>query len=129
MAALALDDGEVLTEGPAILQYMTDLRPASGLAPENGSIERVHLQVWLNFITSEIHAGSSLLFDRDLPKSVQDYYQFKAVRRIDVAEAWLEERNYLIGDRFMVADAYLWAAATGDPSRQPSAAAIGGVRH
>lgn len=66
VAALVLDTGDVLTEGPAIVQYLSDLKPNSGLAPANGTLERVRLQEWLNFITSEIHAGSSPLFNEEI---------------------------------------------------------------
>ncbi len=63
VAALELDDGQILTEGPAMVQYLADRKPEYGLAPRAGSWERVRLQEWLNFITSEIHAGSAPLFN------------------------------------------------------------------
>jgi glutathione S-transferase len=108
VAALMLDDGQVLTEGPAILQYLADLRPEAGLAPENGSLERVRLQEWLNFITAEIHAGSSPLFDRNLPEAMREIVKAKLFRRLDNIEARLAEASYLMGERFTVADAYLF---------------------
>jgi len=108
VAALMLDDGQVLTEGPAILQYLADLRPECGLAPENGSLERVRLQEWLNFITAEVHAGSSPLFDRSLPMAVQEAVKAKLFRRFDIVEARLADARHLMGDRFTVADAYLF---------------------
>lgn len=108
VATLMLDDGQVLTEGPAILQYLADLRPKSGLALENGSLERVRLQEWLNFITAEIHAGSSPLFDKSLPTAVQETFKAKLFRRLDIVEARLADADYLMGERFTVADVYLF---------------------
>lgn len=109
VAALVLDAGDVLTEGPAILQYLADLEPSSGLAPPSGSLDRVRLQEWLNFITAEIHAGPSLLFDRTLPESVQDTLKAKLFRRLAVIDVRLSMQPYLMGERFTVADAYLFA--------------------
>lgn len=108
VAALMLDDAQVLTEGPAILQYLADLRPKYGLAPENGSLERVRLQEWLNFITTEIHAGSSPLFDKSLPTTVQEAVKAKLFRRLDIVESRLADTDYLMGERFTVADVYLF---------------------
>lgn len=108
VAALSLDSGEVLTEGPAIVQYLADLKPSSRLAPPNGTLERVRLQEWLNFITSEIHAGSSPLFNKELPASVQDTFKGRIFRRLDFVEKHLAKQSYLMGDRFTVADAYLF---------------------
>ena len=62
---LELDDGQRLTEGPAIVQYLADLKPEAQLAPASGTFERVRLQEWLNFITSEIHKTYSPLFNPD----------------------------------------------------------------
>ncbi|WP_425624674.1 glutathione transferase GstA [Agrobacterium radiobacter] len=108
VAALALDTGDILTEGPAILQYLADLKPDSGLAPANGTLERARLQECLNFITSEIHAGSSPLFNRDLPKTVRDLFETKLMRRFDLIEPGLATQDYLMGNRFTVVDAYLF---------------------
>lgn len=108
VAALRLDTGGVLTEGPAIVQYLADLNPESGLAPANGTLERVRLQEWLNFITSEIHAGSSPLFNRDLPETVRHLFKTKLSRRFDLIETGLAAQDYLMGNRFTVADAYLF---------------------
>ncbi|MBO1021066.1 glutathione transferase GstA [Methylobacterium sp. SD274] len=108
VAALELDDGEVLTEGPAIVQYLADLRPELGLAPANGTLERVRLQEWLNFITSEIHAGAAPLFNQTLPKPVRSTFETRLFRRLDLIDATLLKKAYLLGDRFTVADAYLY---------------------
>ncbi|WP_323688868.1 glutathione binding-like protein [Rhizobium sp. AN83] len=129
VAALALDTGDVLTEGPAILQYLADLKPDSGLAPANGTLERARLQEWLNFVTSEIHAGSSPLFNRDLPETVRDLFETKLTRRFDFIETRFATQDYLMGNRFTVVDAYLftvlgWIKGFGiDLSRWPKVAA------
>ena len=61
--ALGLDDGSLLTEGPAIVQYMADQKPESGLAPKSGTKERLHLQEWLNFISTELHKAMGTFFN------------------------------------------------------------------
>lgn len=108
VAALELDDGQILTEGPAIVQYLADLRPESGLAPPAGSWARVRLQEWLNFITSEIHAGSALLFNQALPDAVLSLFREKLFRRFDFLQDTLAEKAFLMGLSFSVADAYLF---------------------
>lgn len=108
VAALELDNGEVLTEGPAIIQYLADLKPSAGLAPPAGTWPRVRLQEMLNFIPSEIHAGVAPLFNRDLPESAQAIFRERLFRRMAVLEETLGERPYLLGAAFTVADAYLY---------------------
>lgn len=108
VAALELDSGEVLTEGPAIVQYLADLKPEAGLAPAVATLARVRLQEWLNFITSEVHAGSSPLFNRALPEEALAIFRDRLFRRLDFIEVNLASRDYLVGDGFTVADAYLF---------------------
>lgn len=108
VAALELDDGQILTEGPAIVQYLADQKPESGLAPPAGSWERVRLQEWLNFISTEIHAGSALLFNKTLPDDVMAIFREKLFRRFDYLQATLAEKAFLMGPSFSVADAYLF---------------------
>ncbi len=105
VAALALDNGELLTEGPAILQYLADLKLQAQLAPPPGSWARVRLQEMLNFITSEIHAGVAPLFNRELP---QNYFRERLQRRMATLETALSAHDYLTGANFTVADAYLY---------------------
>ena len=114
--ALELDDGQLLTEGPAIVQYLADRAPAAGLAPANGSFERVRLQEALNYLTSEIHKAYSPLFKDDVLPAVREERLEYLKRRYAFIEKQLEGRTYLTGDRFTVADAYLftltrWARA------------------
>ncbi|MDR3515051.1 MAG: glutathione transferase GstA [Azospirillaceae bacterium] len=108
VAALRLDSGTVLTEGPALVQYLADLKPEAQLAPANGTLDRVRLQEWLSFISSEIHAGSSPLFNKELPEPVQAIFMTKLFNRFDLIEATLTGRTYLTGDRFTIADTYLF---------------------
>lgn len=108
VAALQLENGEVLTEGPALVQYLADLKPEAGLAPANGTLERVRLQEWLNFITSEIHGGSALLFNKDLPEAVLNLFKARLFKRFDLIESTLNTTPYLMGGSFTVADAYLF---------------------
>lgn len=108
VAALELDDGEVLTEGAVIVQYLADLKSSAGLAPPQGSWERVRMQEWLNFITSEIHAGVAPLFNAALPGEVRSIFIDKLHRRVALLETALRQNDYLLGASFSVADAYLY---------------------
>jgi glutathione S-transferase len=105
---LELDGGERLTEGPAIVQYIADRKPESGLAPKAGTIERVRLQEWLNFLTSEIHKGFSPLFSPDTPEDYKPVVKKRLAGRFDWLSKELDGRGYLVGDRFTVADGYLF---------------------
>ena len=126
---LELDDGHCLTEGPAIVQYIADRKPASGLAPANGTIERYRLQEWLNFITSEIHKQFSPLFAADTPDEYKAIAKQKIAKRFDWLAEQLLNRDYLMGNSFTVADGYLfvmlrWTKFTGiDLNRWPVLAA------
>ena len=106
--ALELDDGAVLTEGPAIVQYLADLEPDAALAQASGSFGRVRLQETLNYLTSEIHKSYSPLFKADVLPQVREERLAYLTRRYALIEQQLEGRKYLFGDRFTVADAYLF---------------------
>ncbi|AXK53317.1 glutathione transferase GstA [Pseudomonas protegens] len=108
VAALQLDNGEVLTEGPAILQYLADLKPEAGLAAANGSWQRVRLQETLNFITSEVHGIMGWLFNPGLDDSVKEVFRQKLFKRFALLEQTLERQDYLQGGQFGIADAYLF---------------------
>jgi len=105
---LELDDGRRLTEGPAIVQYLADLRPQKGLAPENGSFERYRLQEWLNFITSEIHKAFSPLFKPDLDPAIGQHSREKLHTRLAWLAGQIRDGEFLMGKSFTVADAYLF---------------------
>ncbi|MHC8365686.1 glutathione transferase GstA [Pseudomonas sp. ZT5P21] len=108
VAALQLDNGEVLTEGPAILQYLADLRPEANLAPANGTFARVRLQEWLNFVSTEIHGGLGWLFNAQFSEEVKTPIKEKLFKRFAVLCQTLERQDYLMADGFSVADAYLF---------------------
>jgi len=105
---LELDNGERLTEGPAIVQYLADLKPGAKLAPANGTFERTRLQEWLNFISTEIHKSYSPLFNAALPEAAKSIFKDKLTQRYAFVAATLDKHDYLLGSRFTVADAYLF---------------------
>lgn len=107
VAALMLDNGEVLTEGPAILQFLADLAPGNALAPAQGTWQRTRLQEHLNFISSEIHGGSAPLFNSEIPEAVKAIFKRTLFKRLDFLSQTLAGRDYLMG-AFGVADAYLF---------------------
>ncbi len=105
---LVLDNGETLTEGPAIVQYLADQKPQSKLMPAAGSLERYRVLEWLNFITSELHKSFSPLFNPAAAQAWKDAAIANLNRRFDYTAQQLANRQYLIGDQFTVADAYLF---------------------
>jgi glutathione S-transferase len=109
--ALELDDGSILTEGTAIMQYLADQKPAAGLAPANGTLERYRLQEWLGFINSEVHKSFGPLFDATAAAAVKDAARKRIAKRLGFVEKSLAGRQFLMGDRFTVADAYLYTIA------------------
>ncbi len=106
--ALELDDGQVLTEGPAIVQYLADLKPDSGLAPRAGTLERYRLMEHLNYLTSEVHKGFSPLFKSDTPAEAKKIALDNLAKKFDWLSTKLADRKFLMGDTFTVADAYLF---------------------
>jgi glutathione S-transferase len=106
--ALELDNGQVLTEGPAIVQYLADQKPEAGLAPKAGSFERYRLQEWLNFLTSEIHKTFSPLFKPNTPEEYKAIAKENLATRFEWIDKQLAGREYLMGSQFTVADAYLF---------------------
>jgi glutathione S-transferase len=116
--ALELDDGAVLTEGAAILQYIADQRPAAGLAPAAGTLDRYRLQEWLGFIGTELHKSFSPLFNPTTPDDVRAATRERLEGRFGFTAAALDGRPFLLGEHFTVADAYLytvlgWTKAVG----------------
>ena len=105
---LELDDGERLTEGPAIVQYIADQAPQSKLAPPNGTLARYRLQEWLNFITTELHKQFSPLFNAAVPEEFKAMQRKKLRDRLAWVDGQLEGKSYLMGEDFSVADAYLY---------------------
>ena len=108
---LELADGQRLTEGPAIVQYIADLAPASQLAPAAGTMARYRLMEWLNFITSELHKGFSPLFNPAMPEEAKVLSRAKLTERLTWVDTQLEGKSFLLGDSFTVADGYLFTVA------------------
>ncbi|ALN63422.1 glutathione S-transferase [Lysobacter antibioticus] len=106
---LELDDGRVLTEGVAMLLHLADLKPEAGLAPAVGTPERDELHRWLNFISSELHKTfSPWLFHPEYGEQAANVARERLAKRLAVVERHLADRDYLLGERFSVADAYLF---------------------
>jgi glutathione S-transferase len=106
--ALRLDNGEVLTEDAVLLQYVADQKPEAGLSPKSGTMERYRLMEWLNFISSEIHKTLGALFN---PKITPEWKEDRIAlfgRRCDYIVKTLGNKPYLTGDKFTIADAYLF---------------------
>ncbi len=106
--ALRLDDGQVLTEGPAIIQYLADRVPEKKLAPPMGTIERYRLMQWLNFISTELHKGFSPLFNPQAHEEWKAVATAQLARRLGSVSLQLEGKDWLLGNDFTVADAYLF---------------------
>lgn len=106
--ALVLDNGQLLTEGPAIVQYLADQKPGSGLAPAAGSVERYQLQEWLNYISTELHKSIGGLFNKKMPAEWRATVKENIANRLDFVTKSLGDKPYLTGDTFTVADAYLF---------------------
>lgn len=129
--ALEVAPGTVITENPAILQYLADIRAEAGLAPAAGTIERVRLQEWLNFTASELHKAFGPYFSgRRLEAEEKERVEANLARRIgDVEHGLSDGRDHILGEAFSVADAYLfvvlnWANFIGvDLGRWPKVAA------
>ena len=105
---LELDDGTRLTEGPAIVQYIADRKPESGIAPPAGTLARYRLQEWLGFINSEVHKGFSPLFNPAMPDAYKTIATQGLGKRFDYLAAHLSAHDFLLGDKFTVADGYLY---------------------
>ncbi|MFA9217394.1 MAG: glutathione transferase GstA [Sphingomonadaceae bacterium] len=106
--ALQLDGGQLLTEGPAIVQYLADLAPQQQLAPPAGSLGRYKLTEWLNFIATELHKPYAPLFTPTASEELKASSRAALARRLPTAAAALAHSDYLLGDQYSVADAYLF---------------------
>jgi len=116
--ALGLDNGELVTEGPVIVQMIADKASAKNLAPARDSAERYKLQEWLNFITTELHKNFSPLFQPAIPDEVKNFFKDRIKGKFKYADSKLAGQDYLMGKQFTVADGYLfvmlkWAERTG----------------
>jgi glutathione S-transferase len=113
---LQLDDGQTLTEGVAIVQYLADHAPEAQLAPKNGTFERYRLQEWLNYVATEIHKGFSPLF-RKPPPEFRQVLLDGLVAKFAYLDAHFQANQFLMGERFTVADAYLFTLLTWAPGQ------------
>jgi glutathione S-transferase len=105
---LELDDGQRLSEGPAIVQYIGDKAPASGLMPAAGTMARYRQIEWLNFVSTELHKSYSPLFNPAMPEEGKAVYRQRLLGRYKYVNEQLEGKQYLMGDTFTAADAYLF---------------------
>lgn len=108
---LELDNGERLTEGPAIVQYLADQVPDRKLAPAFGTMARYRLMEWLNFITSELHKSFGAFFTPGMPDDAKALYRNRLRQRLQYVDEQLAGKSYLMGDDFTVADAYLFTVS------------------
>ena len=106
--AIKLDDGKILTEVAVILQYLADQKPQSGLAPKAGTTDRYRLMEWLNFVATEIHKTLSALFNSKITPEWKENQIALFGRRCDILAWELNGKQYLMGDKFSVVDAYLF---------------------
>jgi glutathione S-transferase len=106
--ALQLDDGEILTEGPAIVQYLADQKPDTALVPACGTRARYRLQEMLGYINSEIHKSYGPLFNPAITAAAREERVAYLHKRYALLEGRLARHDYLVGDRFSAADAYLF---------------------
>ena len=110
--ALQLDDGSVLTEGPVISQYLADQKPDSKLMPAAGTMARYRVQEVLGYINSEIHKSYSPLFTPNTSDAVKEERKAYLTKRYKMIEDTLAKQQYIAGDHFTVADAYLYTVTT-----------------
>jgi glutathione S-transferase len=112
---LELDSGDRLREGPAIVQYIADQVPDKNLAPANGTLARYQMQSWLNFIGTELHKGFGPLFNPATPDEVKTSAKTRLAQRLSWVDGELAGKQYLMGDAFSVADAYLFTVTNWAP--------------
>jgi glutathione S-transferase len=106
--ALQLDNGQVLTEGAAIVQYIADQKPEAKLAPLAGTFERYRLAEWLNYLAAELHKAFGPLFNKANSDEVKEAARGNVGTKLDFIEKSLGKKDYLLGDQFTVADGYLF---------------------
>lgn len=106
--ALVLDDGQLLTEGAVIVQYVADQKPEARLAPPAGTFERLRLQEWLNFIATELQKSFGPINNAKANDEIKQFYRTRLTSRFQVLAKGLAGRDYLLGDHFTVADGYAY---------------------
>lgn len=123
--ALLLDNGELLTEGVAIAQYLADQKPEAKLIPKAGTMERYRLVEWLNFISTEIHKGFSPMFyvstmtqNEEAQKDIVEFTKARLAKRFTFLNEHFSKNKFLMGEQFTVADAYLYNILTWTGSKK-----------
>ena len=106
--ALQLDDGTILTEGPAIVQYIAAKAPGKNLTPAAGSVAHFQMLSWLNFISSELHKGFSPLFNPAMPDEAKAISRERLLSRLAHVETHMTGKDYVLGATFSLPDAYLF---------------------
>ena len=112
---LELDDGERLTEGPVISQYIADRAARSDLMPPAGSLPRYHVMEWQNYITSELHKSFSPLFRSDFDENAKGWFKQQLRKKYEWVASRLEDRDFLTGVNLSAADAYLYTVTRWAP--------------
>lgn len=113
--ALQLDNGEVFTEGAALLQYIGDQKPESAVIPRQGTLDRFRANEWLTFISSEIHKSFSPLFNPALTDEAKTVFKDKLAKRFDGLDKHFATHKFLMGEQFTVADGYLYTVISWSP--------------
>ena len=106
--ALALDSGELVTEGPVIVQMIADKAAGKNLAPARDHADRYKLLEWLNFITAELHKNFGPMFSPVLADEAKAFFKDRVMGKFKYIDSQLAGRDYLMGSQFTVADAYLF---------------------
>jgi glutathione S-transferase len=112
---LQLDDGQRLTEVAVICQYLADQKPESGLAPKAGTMERYRMMEWMNFISSEVHKQVGALLNPKYTPEMREIQLATIGRRLKPLDAALAGKQYLMGDNYTAADAYLFTILNWTP--------------
>jgi glutathione S-transferase len=113
--ALEIGGGQRLTEVPVVVQYLADQKPAAALTPPPDSVDRYRVQEWLNFVSSELHKTFGPLFRPTTPDEYKTILKENLGKRFDWLDQELAGRPYLMGDKFTVADAYLFTVLRWPP--------------
>ena len=113
--AIQLDDGQVFTEGAALLQFIGDQKPETAIIPRAGTLDRLRANEWLTFVSSEIHKGFSPLFNPDLKDDAKTVLLNKLQKRFDLLDKHFADHKFLMGEQFTVADAYLYTVISWAP--------------
>lgn len=106
--ALQLDNGTVLTEAVAIMQYLADQKPQTQLMPADHSWQKYQALEWLNFIATEVHKGFSPLWNPENSDEVKERTKQNLFKKFNLANAHLEKNQFILGNQFTIADAYLF---------------------